>query len=199
MSEQYPDYDVLAGWDGPSYNDVTRAVLAQRLHDVPERRFFDANEFALLEALCARLIPQPDRTEPIPLAPFVDATLADGNGDGFRKPGMPMPSEIWRIALAGIEAEAQRLHGCSFTALDDAGQNAVLTAVQRGDVAIGSFGALDPTYVFTHTLLKTVAGIYYSHPTAWSEIGFGGPASPRGYVRIALDRRDPWEAPLVPR
>ena len=25
-------------------------------------------------------------------------------------------------------------------------------------------------------------------------MGFGGPASPRGYVRMALDRRDPWEA-----
>ena len=31
-------------------------------------------------------------------------------------------------------------------------------------------------------------------PTAWNEIGFGGPASPRGYVRMGLDRRDPWEA-----
>jgi hypothetical protein len=35
---------------------------------------------------------------------------------------------------------------------------------------------------------------YYGHPTAWSEIGFGGPASPRGYVRMDFDRRDPWEA-----
>ena len=26
------------------------------------------------------------------------------------------------------------------------------------------------------------------------EIGFGGPASPRGYVRMNFDRRDPWEA-----
>ena len=25
-------------------------------------------------------------------------------------------------------------------------------------------------------------------------MGFGGPASPRGYVRMELDRRDPWEA-----
>ena len=31
-------------------------------------------------------------------------------------------------------------------------------------------------------------------PTAWSEIGWGGPASPRGYVRMDFDERDPWEA-----
>ena len=36
--------------------------------------------------------------------------------------------------------------------------------------------------------------VYYAHPAAWSEIGFGGPASPRGYVRMQANRRDPWEA-----
>jgi hypothetical protein len=42
-----------------------------------------------------------------------------------------------------------------------------------------------------------VVGIYYAHPAAWSEIGFGGPASPRGYVRLGFDERDPWEAEEV--
>ena len=37
-------------------------------------------------------------------------------------------------------------------------------------------------------------GLFYSHPTAWNEIGFGGPASPRGYVRLDGDHRDAWEA-----
>jgi hypothetical protein len=46
-------------------------------------------------------------------------------------------------------------------------------------------------------LVKTVAGYYYSHPAAWSEVGFGGPASPRGYVRIGFNTRDPWEAKEV--
>ncbi len=39
-----------------------------------------------------------------------------------------------------------------------------------------------------------ICGAYYSHPFAWNEIGFGGPASPRGYVRMDFNRRDPWEA-----
>jgi hypothetical protein len=34
---------------------------------------------------------------------------------------------------------------------------------------------------------------YYSHPSAWNEIGFGGPAYPRGYKNLGLDRREPWE------
>jgi hypothetical protein len=36
--------------------------------------------------------------------------------------------------------------------------------------------------------------MYYAHPQAWDEIGFGGPASPRGYVRMGFNRYDPWEA-----
>ena len=199
MTARYPGYDVLAKWDGPSFNDVTRAVIAERLHDVPERRFFDVTEFALLEAVCDRLLPQPDRTDPVPIAPFVDAQIADGIGEGFRRPGMPLPGDVWRRALAGNETTARQRFGQGFTALAAVDRDSVLTAVQTGDVDRAAFAGLDPDHVFSAIILKTVAGIYYSHPAAWSEIGFGGPASPRGYVRLGLDRRDPWEAPMAVR
>ncbi len=51
-----------------------------------------------------------------------------------------------------------------------------------------------PAEFFRARLLHDVVGAYYAHPSAWNEIGFGGPASPRGYVRMHYDRRDPWEA-----
>ncbi len=34
---------------------------------------------------------------------------------------------------------------------------------------------------------------FYSHPWAWNEIGFGGPAYPRGYKNLGTGRREPWE------
>ena len=34
---------------------------------------------------------------------------------------------------------------------------------------------------------------FYSHPWAWNEIGFGGPAYPRGYKNLGPDKREPWE------
>ncbi len=34
---------------------------------------------------------------------------------------------------------------------------------------------------------------FYSHPWAWNEIGFGGPAYPRGYKNAGMGRREPWE------
>ena len=34
---------------------------------------------------------------------------------------------------------------------------------------------------------------FYAHPVAWNEIGFGGPAYPRGYKNIGIGRRERWE------
>ncbi len=36
---------------------------------------------------------------------------------------------------------------------------------------------------------------FYSHPWAWNEMGFGGPAYPRGYKNMGIDRREGWERP----
>jgi hypothetical protein len=52
---------------------------------------------------------------------------------------------------------------------------------------------------FNERAVHDIAGAYYAHPTAWNEIGFGGPASPRGYVRMGFDKRDPWDAVESPR
>ena len=36
-------------------------------------------------------------------------------------------------------------------------------------------------------------GAYYAHPYAWDEIGFGGPAYPRGYFALNNGAPEPWE------
>lgn len=190
----YPTYDVLQKWDSPSFNERTRDVLRRRLHAVPERRFFTPDEWAFMEAICARLVPQADRDEPVPITPWVDERLHDNKGEGFRHDGMPPLRDAWRKGLAGIAGEARRRHGRGFVELSGGLQDAVLKAVQQGDVEQALFGGVPVKLFFSDVLLKTVVGIYYAHPAAWSEIGFGGPASPRGYVRLGLDRRDPWEA-----
>lgn len=190
----YPGYDVLRKWDSPSFNDATRAVLHRRLHDVPERQFFSEAEFALLTAACARLLATPPGEPPI--ASWIDADLAAGRGEGFRAPGVPRAGEAWRLGLAGLAAQAHRQHGRDFASLDGPRQDAVLRAVQCGDADASAFVGLAPAHFFTHMLLKSVAAHFYAQPQAWNEIGFGGPASPRGYVRLGVGQRDPWEAPL---
>jgi hypothetical protein len=191
----YTGYDVLAKWDSPSWDEHTREVLRKRLTEVPPRRFFTELEWLTLEAVCARLIPQPDRAHPIPIVPWIDEKLHYDRRDGFRYDDMPPLREAWRLGLHGIDRESQRRFGIAFTAVSDISQDALLRALQSGDVQDELWTRLPPRRFFTTVLLKEVVGEYYAHPAAWNEVGFGGPASPRGYVRLGENQRDPWEAP----
>ncbi len=189
-------WDVLDGWEHLSWNDQTRRVVADRLGNVPERRFFDEAEWATLQAAIDRLLPQPGRAHPIPVAAFIDGKLARNVGDGFRFADMPHQREAWRLGLAALDAEAgARLHR-RFADLEPGFQDMLLKAVQHAEVLTD--WPIPPRRFFGDLLLKTAVTFYYAHPDAWTEIGFGGPASPRGYVRLGLDRRDGWESPRAP-
>ena len=190
----YAGYDVLEKWDTPSWNEQTRAAVRRRLHEVPQRRFLDEAEWRLLEAVTARLLPQPDRAEPVPIVPWIDEMLAENRGPGFRYADMPPLREAWRQGLAGLAAEARERHGAAFESLPPDEQDLLLADVQHGRTDGRWWGELPPDGFFTHLLLRETVAVYYAHPAAWSEIGFGGPAAPRGYVRLGFDERDPWEA-----
>jgi hypothetical protein len=194
MNTRYPGYDVLSKWNSPSFDDTTREVLGQRLHAIPGRRFLTEEEWQLLEAVNQRLLPQPDRAEPIPITPWIDAMLRAGIGEGYRRPDMPPLRVTWRHGLAALDDEAQRRHAQGFIHLDAEQQDALIHALTEGQQQSPRWSPLSARHFVVHQLLKTAAGIYYSHPAAWNEIGFGGPASPRGYVRLGLDQRDAWEA-----
>ena len=192
----YPDYDVLAKRDTPSWNPRTRAVLEERLGITPEtHRFFDEAEWATMNAVAERIVPQPaDRAERIPVAALVDHKLATGEHDGYRNAQLPDQAEAWRRGLTALEAEAQAAHGQSFHALGTDAQDDLLKRAESGKLTDAAWGDMPADLFFSQRVISDIVKAYYSHPTAWNEIGWGGPASPRGYVRMDFDRRDPWEA-----
>ena len=190
----YLTYDVLDKWDSPSWNDQTREVIRKRLYEVPPRRFLSKEQFRLLEAIADRLLPQPERDEPVPIAPWIDNMLELNHAPGFRYADMPPMREAWRKGLDAIAAETRNRHGKDFHELSGKQQDALLGDVQHNRVESRYWDDLPPGGFFLHHLLKQVVGVYYAHPSAWSEIGFGGPASPRGYARLGFDERDPWAA-----
>jgi hypothetical protein len=194
MSERYPGYDVLSKRWTPSWDAVTRRVVDRRMAPPPGPRFFSADEWRTLQAVCARILPQPKGRAPVPLAAYVDLKLHDDVRDGWRRAGMPPPGEAWRRGLAALEAEAQAAHGRAFHELEPPEQDTLLQAAQQGRLAHPAWGGMAPDAFFGDRVLPDIVHAYYAHPTAWSEIGWGGPASPRGYVRMDFDRRDPWEA-----
>ena len=194
MAERYPGYDVLAKRNTPSWNAQTRRVIDQRIAVPREPRFFSLTEFRALEAIAARITPQPSHRPPVPVAALIDDKLVRHRHDGYRGAGMPREGDAWQRGLRALDAEAQARHSAPFHRLTGAQQDAVLRKVEAGDVQTDAWGGMPPRTFFHQRLLADIVRAYWSHPTAWSEIGWGGPASPRGYVRMGYDRRDPWEA-----
>jgi Gluconate 2-dehydrogenase subunit 3 len=194
MSERFPDYDVLSKRNTPSWNAATRLVIDRRLATSREPRFFNADEWQTLNAVCARIVPEPGNRPPIPVAAMIDEKMATNRTDGYRDSRLPPMQEAWRRGLAALDHEALARHDARFHALGAIEQDALLTEAQQGELAGPAWGGMPSKLFFSHRITHDVVAAYYAHPTSWNEIGFGGPASPRGYVRMGFDKRDPWEA-----
>lgn len=194
MTERYPGYDVMSKQWSESWNAITREVVQRRLAVPREPRFFNQAEWQTLGAVCDRIIPQPTQRPPVPLPAYVDAKIFEEHRDGYRFASLPDQGEAWQRGLAALDQEAQDAHGNRFHALAPTAQDALLHRMQQGELTSPAWGGMPCKVFFEHRVIADITHAYYAHPVAWNEIGFGGPASPRGYVRMQLDRRDPWEA-----
>ncbi len=197
---RYPGYDVLAKWAGPDWDAQTRTVVRERVDRVPPIHFLTPEETNLLEAVAARLIPQGNRAaaQRVSIVPWIDEKLHRDWRDGYRYEDLPPLRETWRLGLSGIDETARVLHARSFADLDMSAQDDVLSSIQRGDAPGQRWTRLPATRFFRDVLCLTIVRTYYAHPTAWSEIGYSGPSSPRGHVRNWMGGVDPWDAPEEP-
>lgn len=181
MHGRYPDHDVLA--DAGHWDPVTRRVVRSRVDDVPARRFFNAEEFACLCAFCDVVLAQ--EAEPrIPVMSFVDAKLADGRLDGFQHVGMPDDCDTWRQVARGLDQAAQQRAGVSFARAEEPTRRQIVGAFAEGTLSGGVWDDM-PVRIAWTVVMRPVLSAFYAHPWAWNEIGFGGPAYPRGYMRLA--------------
>ena len=191
---RYPGYDVAAKRWSPSWNDKTRQVIDGRVAIHPGPRYLARAQFAVLQALCDRILPQHDRAQPIPLAAYVDEKLHLDKRAGYRNARLPPLREAWTRGLDALEAEARAAYGRGFAALDGGSQDRLIERLSKGELSDAAWGDMPPGLFFKDRVMSEIPRAYYAHPEAWNEMGFGGPASPRGYVRLDVDKRDPWEA-----
>jgi hypothetical protein len=178
---RYPDFDVLA--HAGHWDPVTRDVVQARVEQVPRRRFFSREHFTCLCAFCDVVLAQ-DVEPRIPVMSFVDAKLYDGRLDGFQHVTMPDDRDTWQLVAQGLDEAAQ---ACGFERFALAGtpaQREVVTAFADGALSGGVWDRLPAKTAWT-VVMRAVLGAFYSHPWAWNEIGFAGPAYPRGYMRLA--------------
>ena len=183
MHGRYPDFDVMQ--DSPHWDVVTRDLLEQRVSDPPTCRFFDEGEQRTLRALFDVILAQ-DAEPRVPVLEMIDAKFQARQFDGFRYAQLPDDDQTMRLVakhmdgLADLDREQRHARVEAFAAgeLDWDGLNVKLAWKVASRLAVSAF---------------------YSHPWAFNEIGFRGPAYPRGYMRrnmgpTGVDPDEPQEA-----
>lgn len=184
----YPSGTVRALLATAHVSAATRAAMQARL-DAPVAygpQFLAPETYALLAAVAARLLPQPDRPDqPIALAPAIDQRLAEGRADGWRYDALPPDREAFRLGLGGIQEIAQALFQADFMALEPDQQDAVLHALATGNPPGPVWETLNAARFFEE-LLAELTETYYAHPLAQEEIGYDGFADLPGWTKIGL-------------
>ncbi|WP_028224207.1 gluconate 2-dehydrogenase subunit 3 family protein [Paraburkholderia ferrariae] len=159
-------------------------------------RFFDAREWAFVQAAVDRLIP------------------ADAEGPGAREAGVPefidrqmdtpwahgalwymqgpfmqgvpelgyqlklVPRDLYRLGIASVNAHCEKAHGRAFDALDATTRDSVLADLEKGAIELADV----PANVFFAQLLQNTREGYFCDPihggnrdmAAWTMIGFPG-------------------------
>lgn len=191
----YPGYSTLAQqkfWDG-----ATRRKVLDRVHKVPPLRFFTTDEARLMNIMVEHLLPQDDRlpSRRIPIVPRIDDRLYRGHIPGYRFAKMPPDGDAYRLGFRAIDRMSRKSHGRSFEELSWTEQEVLLKSIHDAKPTEGAAEIWEKMEVHRYwaLLVQDCVEAYYAHPWAWDEIGFGGPAYPRAYMRLEHGEPEPWE------
>ena len=167
MHGRYPDFDVMQ--DRAHWDPVTRELLEQRLSDPPECRFFTPQEQRTVAALFDEILAQ-DNEPRVPVLQMVDAKLHARQFDGYRYAQLPDDDQTMRMVAAHMDGLAE---------LEPERRHAQVKLFADGKL---EWNDLDSKLAWK-VVTRLAASAFYSHPWAFNEIGFRGPAYPRGYMR----------------
>jgi hypothetical protein len=192
MHGRFPDYDVLE--QAPHWDEATRRVVLGRVRNVPEIVFFDAAEVETATTFADLVLAQ-DTDPRIPVIAYVDEKLAAGGGDGYRYFDMPDDRQTWRLVVRGLDEEARRLGAARFALLRYRDQLELCDRFSEGRLHGGTWAQVNVVRAWS-VVMRYLLEAFYAHPWAWNEIGFGGPAYPRGFMRTGpVSTLEPFESP----
>ncbi|MBV8142805.1 MAG: gluconate 2-dehydrogenase subunit 3 family protein [Verrucomicrobia bacterium] len=191
----YPGFSTLNQqkfWDA-----ATRERVLRRVNDVPPIRFFNPEEARLMKMLAAHIVPQDDRqpSRRIPIVPRIDERLHQGRIPGYRFSTMPPDGNAYRLGFEAIEKMSKQSYGRPFQELSWRDQDELLKSIHDAEPKEGAeeIWKQMPVHRYWALLVQDCIEAYYAHPWAWDEIGFGGPAYPRAYIRLEHGEPEPWE------
>jgi Gluconate 2-dehydrogenase subunit 3 len=183
---RFPGFDVLS--QAKHWDTVTAGLITARTGPPPEPRFFTDAERASAAALLHQLTGQCGEPLGVPVVEMVDARLAAGETDGWHYADMPEDGQAWRDTLGYLDKDAHARCGTRFADASGRDQAVIIQAVQDG---LEWHGMSAPRVWSLWTRYACTA--FYSHPFAWSEMGFPGPAYPRGYKNAGVGRLESFE------
>jgi len=186
---RFPGFDVLA--EVHRWDDVTAGVVLARLAPTTDLSFFTLAENGAVSALMDLLFAQ-DGDPRVPVVAMIDARLAAGETDGWHYDDMPGDAEAWRRTLGALDDEAQERAGAPFARVDAQRQTGIVQRVQDLGRDGHSWHGLPAQHVWS-LWTRYGCAAFYSHPWAWNEMGYPGPAYPRGFKNIGIDAREPFE------
>jgi hypothetical protein len=179
---RYPGFDVLDSID--AWDDVTAGIVLGRLARPASLAFFTPDEVAVAAPLLDLLLAQ-DRDPRVPVLALIDARLAAGETDGWHYDDLPQDAQAWRDTL-------HLLGDDGFPRLPGREQAALIQTVHDLSTHDQTWHDLSAAHVWS-LWTRYACTAFYSHPWAWNEIGFPGPAYPRGYLNTGVDSREHWE------
>ena len=192
MKSHYPDFDVLD--EQEEWDENTKTVVLKRLEKPTGHKFFDSYEIGILESLCMTMLDE-DRNEILQyIVAWYDNKLTSAPGEGEREANIPPEGELLQAGLKALDTATLVLYGHGVAELTCEVRAALLRDLQLGKISADMKWSSKIQQALFKKLLVNVTKAYYSHPTVWSEIGYAGPAYPRGYVRSEYGLTDPWEA-----
>jgi hypothetical protein len=185
---RFPGFDVLG--QARHWDQVTADLVTARVGPPPAVKFFTGLEEPCARALLNLLTGQDGSTVPVPVLEMVDARLAAGETDGWRYADMPEDGQAWRDTLSYLDADAGLRCGTSFAGASVIDQTALVQAVQ--ELKSADWHGLPAAHVWS-LWTRYACTAFYAHPFAWAEIGFPGPAYPRGYKNTGVGKLEPFE------
>jgi Gluconate 2-dehydrogenase subunit 3 len=184
---RFPGFDVLR--QSRHWDDATTEVIAARMGPPAAIRFFTEHEADTATALFNLLLDQSGETI-VPVTNMVDNRLLAGETDGWHYEDMAPDGDAWRLSLQWLDDDGHNLELKTFVELSIAQQKHVIQKVQDRDSQ--PWHGVPGVQVWS-LWTRYACTAFYSHPFAWQEIGFAGPAYPRGYKNIGVDRRESFE------
>ena len=193
MIGRYPDYDVFDAsntWDA-----ATAKVIADRMEIGGHFSFFVARR----AADASRVVRRRGRPGQRATYPSPRARRREARRGAPRR--LPVRRHARRSRDLADHARRPRRgsrltrHDSRFADLGLSNQESIVEAFSKGWLTSASFDRLNVSRAWA-VCMRMILAAFYSHPWAWNEIGFGGPAYPRGFMRLGpTSTREPFEKP----